>query len=631
MVEINSGDILSTTQINQNLRVFAGPGAGKTHFLVQNIKNIISTNEVIKNGKNRKILCITYTNAAADEITNRLKSYTEALDVYTIHSFIINNIIKPFQEDLRNIIKFDFDVEITSKGSITSQIEGLGILHGVDKEEIFEFVKNKTNETKDISYSKKIMGEIEVDCKSFCQSIKEAKPAIRQLKSSQSIKENHRIPIKEFIWNKVKKLTHDEILYFGYRIIETNPLALYYLRVKYPYIFIDEFQDTNPLQTLLIKTICKKATRVCVVGDMAQSIYRFQGASPSDFDDFHIDDSDIDFSIKNNRRSSTNIVNFCNFLRQADTVVVQESVKASLPNNKIHFLLGESDNIKSIIDNVLDDGGVILTRTWAAAFKYIKNIDIDQVELLKKIYSSYYFTPISIRDEIIELNNVSWVRAFKFIFKLWQSYKNGTLIDFISALELYGKVRYERITPKKLIKVKNLLEEVFVNCEKVKTCDILSKFNDTVNKEQYSELHQLLDVDRFEISVFDELEREDLKKNIQQLNWSTSYKLFTEVFTENSKYMTVHQAKGLEWKNLVVSVEPTKNDKIKLTEMYSNPQIKGDNDLSEFVRIYYVACSRAIENLYIHIPDKSTRACIENSLNSFITQRKLHIDFEFLE
>ena len=42
------------------------------------------------------------------------------------------------------------------------------------------------------------------------------------------------------------ELTHNEILYFGYRILQNNHTALYATRVKFPFIFIDEFQDTNP-------------------------------------------------------------------------------------------------------------------------------------------------------------------------------------------------------------------------------------------------------------------------------------------------------------------------------------------------------------------------------------------------
>ena len=50
-------------------------------------------------------LFITYTNAAVDEIKRRLDRYMDNADIYTIHGFIIDNIIKPFQEDLRNIMR----------------------------------------------------------------------------------------------------------------------------------------------------------------------------------------------------------------------------------------------------------------------------------------------------------------------------------------------------------------------------------------------------------------------------------------------------------------------------------------------------------------------------------------------
>lgn len=75
------------------------------------------------------------------------------------------------------------------------------------------------------------------------------------------------------MWSVVRKLTHNEILYFGYRILENNPTALYALRVKFLFIFVDEFQDTNPLQTLLVKLIGQKSTQIIVAGDIAQSIY----------------------------------------------------------------------------------------------------------------------------------------------------------------------------------------------------------------------------------------------------------------------------------------------------------------------------------------------------------------------
>ena len=630
MAEIKSNYILSSDEIKNNIRVFAGPGAGKTHFLVENIKNIIATSPKITSSKNRKVLCITYTNAAVDEIRRRLDRFSNTADICTIHGFIIDNIIKPFQDKLREIMMSDFAIEVKSKGIISSQIEGLGILHGVDKEKIYTFIKEKCHEDQAVSYSKKIMGEVQIDCKEYISSLRQNKTPHRILKGSKQINELHRKTIKEFVWSKVKKLTHDEILYFGYRILEENPLAVYYLRVKYPYIFVDEFQDTNPLQTLLIKLLCQQSSRCCVVGDLAQSIYGFNGAHPHDFENFKISDSDLDFAIKDNRRSSANIVNFCNFIRQKDTRVVQENINNKIENNCIHILLGESQNVKTAISNVVLNGGVVLTRTWAAAFKYIDGIDSEQTQCLSTIYNNYYNTPISIRDEIVEHNNVTWVRAFKFIMQLWESYNNGDLAEVISAFKLYGNVKYEVITPHLLLLLDSFLRKVFDNYGEHTAYEIIKKFNEGIDKEEYKSLKSLSDSVNFKIQIFDDQDRVELTEAVSKLKWGTAYKLFNEVFTDKSKYMTVHQAKGLEWETVLVAVMPGKKDNINIAEMYASPQIIGSAVSNEFVRIYYVACSRAIKNLYIHIPKGCSQSDIERTISSFEKEKDKAINIEFI-
>ena len=85
-------------------------------------------------------MCITYTNAAGEEIERRLNRFSDSVEVFTIHSFIIEHIIKPFQTDLRRIIKENFNIEIKGNKAITSQLEGLGILHGIDRDEIYKFI-----------------------------------------------------------------------------------------------------------------------------------------------------------------------------------------------------------------------------------------------------------------------------------------------------------------------------------------------------------------------------------------------------------------------------------------------------------------------------------------------------------
>lgn len=643
-IEITSSDIFTPEQLTQHIKIYAGPGAGKTHFLVENIKNIITTNPLITQGWARKVLCITYTNAAVDEIKRRLNKFTDYVEAYTIHGFIIEHIIQPFQQDLRSIMESDFKITVSSEGKISSQIEGLGILHGIDKNEIYNFIR-KTDPDKfasdELEYSKKTMSEIEVNNDLFFTSISDGNSRQIELKASSKVNEEHIVPIKKYIWSVVKKLTHNEILYFGYRILENNPTALYAIRVKFPYLFVDEFQDTSPLQTLLIKLIGKKSTVIGVVGDIAQSIYSFQGAQPTDFKNFSIESNRklIEYVINGNRRSTKNVVNFCNFLRQSDSDVIQvskrpyitEREKVKSESKKIHFIVGNTLTTQSAIQNVLSDGGVVLTRAWAAAFDYIQGVDEAQAKLLKSIYNSYYNSPIQLRDEIAEHNNVTWVRAFRFIFSLWESYLNGSFIDVLQALKLYATIDAQKITPKVVFQIKQLLEKIFsgVN-EQRHTSEIVEKFNLEIQKPEYTALVESVFEPDFIVSLFSEFDGEKLVSDVNNLLWDTSYKLFTEVFSENSKYMTVHQAKGLEWNKVIVSVTPNRFDRIKINDLYANPQLTDETQADEFVRIYYVACSRAREDLFIHIPSGCTTTEITNALGSFVEKSGKTIEYEFI-
>ena len=228
-IEITSGDIFTAEQLTMHCKIYAGPGAGKTHFLVENVKNIVTTHPNVAKSHARKVLCITYTNAAVEEIIRRLDRYADSVEIHTIHGFIIEHIIKPFQHDLKEIISDEFGITVKGKGKITSQVEGLGILHGIDKNEIFKFITDKASEKSELSYSKKIMGDIQIRIAGYIQDALSftAETAVKKLSASSKIVPAHILPIKEYIWSVVKKLTHDEILYFGYRILERNRTALY--------------------------------------------------------------------------------------------------------------------------------------------------------------------------------------------------------------------------------------------------------------------------------------------------------------------------------------------------------------------------------------------------------------------
>lgn len=637
-IEITSGDIFTSQQLSKHMKIYAGPGAGKTHFLVENIKNIVKTVPQVTNSQNRKVLCITYTNSAVEEIQRRLHGLSDAVEVNTIHGFIIKHIIMPFQEDLKKIIKKDFNIEVNSKKKIISQIEGLSILHGHEKEQIYNYINKELSISQDYDFSKKIMGEVQIDIQEYYKSKKSL------LMYSNKISSELAIPIKKYIWSTVCKLTHDEILYFGYRILMENSTALYALRVKFPYIFVDEFQDTNPLQTHIIKKIGEKHSKVGIIGDIAQSIYSFQGAKPSEFQNLiKIGKNDIvEYIIKGNRRSPNNIVQLCNYIRKSD-VLKQKSIKSysddierkDIEAKEIVFVIGESEAALSLLNTVKNNGGVVLTRTWAMAFKYIQNISDEQKKILTNIYNSYYASTIDIRAEIVEHNNVSWVRAFRFIMKLYDAYTTNSFIDLLSAFGLYMNIdilkKDKLILTTDIISLKKGLMALFKGVNDYTfIVDIINRFNYLLqNDVNLKTFFQKLGDNNFQIEYLTEYDNEKLQANLNKLELGTVQQLFNEVFSKDSRYMTVHQAKGLEWDKVIVGVVPSRFDYTTLNDFWSNPKILEETPSDEFTRLYYVACSRAREELYIHLSDASLVGVITASLDKYIKSIKCDLHYKF--
>lgn len=80
--------------IDVPFKVSAGPGAGKTHWLIGHIRDVIAHSN--KLGAVKKVACITYTNVGTDTISHRLHYDNDCVEVATIHSFLFANVVKPY-------------------------------------------------------------------------------------------------------------------------------------------------------------------------------------------------------------------------------------------------------------------------------------------------------------------------------------------------------------------------------------------------------------------------------------------------------------------------------------------------------------------------------------------------------
>ena len=328
--------------IEHPFRVFAGPGAGKTYWLINHIKNVIKNSERLSPAS--YIACVSYTNVAVDEIVEKLGPLTEYVDCTTIHSFLYRHVVKPYLHLIKdgsgnalvNYTEVDgHDEHRPSYGKIRDWLQSVEVSFHGSMPEFYKFVKKLKWIREEAS------GDWDFKTIPFARA-PQYLPTTR-LKS-----------YKQFYWND-GIIDHEDVLYFSYRILEENHIIRKMLSHRFPYIFVDEFQDTNPVQTQVVKWLAAETTIVGAIGDVEQSIYSFQGARYQDFEGFSVDGC-VSYKIENNHRSTDNIISLLNHIRTDD--LTQRGIRR-IEGNCVTLYTGEIHNVISRIRNDLPSGEVL--------------------------------------------------------------------------------------------------------------------------------------------------------------------------------------------------------------------------------------------------------------------------------
>lgn len=185
---------------------------------------------------------------------------------------------------------------------------------------------------------------------------------------------------------------------------------------------------------------------------------------------------------------------------------------------------------------------------------------------------------------------------------MWESFENDSLIDMISALRIYLNIDGKNITPKFIFRFNHMLKTVFmgVNNSSI-TCEVIQRFNNKISRDEYADLRELFKDGINEISVFDDQDRDGLTKNVSSLKWD----------------------------KVIVSLTPINQDEINISDVFAQPRLTAESSSNEFVRMYYVACSKAREDLYIHIPSGCSKDTIASSLDTYIQNVRCKLEYEF--
>ncbi len=345
---LNESQIEAVTTTDGYIRVIAGAGTGKTRALTHRYAYLV--NELGISPSN--ILCITFTNKAANEMKKRIKRMLgdefDTSFVATLHAFctriLREEIYKLFYPD--NFIVLD---NVDQKKILEEVYDEMGIRMDTAS---FKFMIDQ------IRYYKNLISYVEyLSNPNFDYST-----LVAQNKT------------EEIIFRYIKKqrkyfgLDFFDLINFVIYLFRTYPDVLLKWQKKLCYIMVDEFQDITAKEFKLIRRLSEFNRNLFVVGDPDQNIYEWRGANMSVIVDFeswlnnecfedNLNLKAIDIVLSKNYRSTKSILSVANSLIEKNQNRVEKALRGSFEDGeKVKYLhaKNDKDEIKYICDEISD-------------------------------------------------------------------------------------------------------------------------------------------------------------------------------------------------------------------------------------------------------------------------------------
>lgn len=299
--------------------VLAGPGSGKTSVITNRTKILIEEYGVDP----RKILVITFTKAAAEEMKERFLKMMDVehagVNFGTFHAIFFTILRYAYNFTAANIIR-----EEDKNRFFTEMIRKMQL----EIEDEKEFVSNIISE---VGLVKSERMQVE-----YYYSINCPEDAFRKIYQEYD----------KFLRER-NLIDFDDMLLMCYELLSKRPDILKLWQQKFEYILIDEFQDINQVQYDIVRLLAKPQDNLFIVGDDDQSIYRFRGAKPEIMLNFKKDYPGCrQVLLDYNFRSTPNIVN-------AALNVVKNNTNRF--DKKISAVKKEADPVKVITFRTLEE------------------------------------------------------------------------------------------------------------------------------------------------------------------------------------------------------------------------------------------------------------------------------------
>jgi DNA helicase-2/ATP-dependent DNA helicase PcrA len=320
------------------IMIIAGAGSGKTKVLTTRIAHLMAQHGVDP----FNILALTFTNKAAAEMKERIGKTlgtTEARNLYigTFHS-VFARILRTEAPKLGYSSNFTIYDTDDAKSVVKTVINELNL---DDKQYKPNSVYNRISSAKNA-----LVGPAEYanDWMLQQEDARANRPQMAAIYDAYT---------KRCFKNGA--MDFDDLLFKMYILLKNFPESLSKYQHKFKYILIDEYQDTNPAQYEIIKLLGAMHENVCVVGDDAQSIYSFRGATIENILQFEKDYDDVVVvKLEQNYRSTKNILHIANEIIANNKGQIQK---------KLFTVNDEGDKIKLVRTMTDNDEGKMVADT----------------------------------------------------------------------------------------------------------------------------------------------------------------------------------------------------------------------------------------------------------------------------
>jgi DNA helicase-2/ATP-dependent DNA helicase PcrA len=315
--QLNQAQIEAVNHIEGPLLVLAGAGSGKTRVVTCRIAQLIESGVPPS-----RILAVTFTNKAAGEMRERIHALLPRFGyptICTFHSLGVR-ILRESIQRLGYAQNFTIYDEEDSNKLLKGCLQSVGI--SKETKTFRVLISNAKNA---------LQAPTEVEISDLPHAIKKVFPEVYSL-YQQRLKESN-------------ALDFDDLLYLTVRLFQKHPDVLAQYQERWPYLLIDEYQDTNHAQYMMARLIVGEKRNIFVVGDPDQSIYSWRGANIENILNFERDYPGAKVvRLEQNYRSTTNILDAANSLIQYNNSRYEKNLWSNLgEGNKITLFVGETE------------------------------------------------------------------------------------------------------------------------------------------------------------------------------------------------------------------------------------------------------------------------------------------------